>query len=124
MSIVRAIRCTAWRHSSEHGAAAVELAILLPVFLAITLAAVDFGLAYRQQLMLHNAASNAANYASVQPCDTAGTIGFFNGWNDQNARCSAVMTLSGAFALVCIDVAAPAGQGAPILIHRARASIC
>lgn len=75
MSIVRAIRCTAWRQSSEHGAAAVELAILLPVFLAITLAAVDFGLAYRQQLMLHNAASNAANYASVQPCDTAGIDG-------------------------------------------------
>lgn len=57
---------------SDSGAAAVELAILLPVFLAITLAAIDFGLAFRQQLMLHGAASNAAEYASVQPCDTSG----------------------------------------------------
>ena len=56
----------------DDGVAAVELAILLPVFLALTLAAIDFGLAFRQQIMLRNAASNAAAYASVQPCDTAG----------------------------------------------------
>lgn len=57
---------------NDAGAAAVELAILLPVFLGLTLAAIDFGLSFRQQLMLRNAASNAATYASVKPCDTAG----------------------------------------------------
>lgn len=53
----------------DAGVAAVELAIMLPIFLAITLAAIDFALAFRQQIMLRNAASNAAAYAAVQPCN-------------------------------------------------------
>lgn len=60
------------RLHGDEGLAAIELAILLPVLLALILAAVDFGLAFRQQIMLRNAASNAAAYAAVQPCDTAG----------------------------------------------------
>jgi Flp pilus assembly protein TadG len=62
------------RHAKccDDGVAAVEFAILLPVLLAVTLAAIDFGLAFRQQILLRSAASNAADYASVQPCDAAG----------------------------------------------------
>src|SRR4051794_16056856 len=60
------------RQRRDEGVAAVELAILLPVFLALTLAAIDFALAFRQQIMLRNAASNAAAYAAVQPCDVSG----------------------------------------------------
>jgi Flp pilus assembly protein TadG len=60
------------RTHADEGVAAVELAILLPVLLALILATVDFGLAFRQQIMLRNAASNAASYAAVQPCDTTG----------------------------------------------------
>lgn len=66
----RMLRCV--HRETDAGIAAVELAILLPVLLALTCAAVDFGLAFRQQIMLRNAASNAAAYAAVQPCDTAG----------------------------------------------------
>jgi Flp pilus assembly protein TadG len=58
----------------DDGLAAVELAILLPVLLGLVLAAIDFGLAFRQQIMLRNAASSAAQYAAVQPCDTAGIV--------------------------------------------------
>src|SRR4051794_36241098 len=56
----------------DEGIAAVELAIVLPVFLALTLAGIDFALAFRQQIMLRNAASNAAAYAAVQPCSLTG----------------------------------------------------
>ena len=58
------------RCSGDRGVAAVELALVLPVFLALVFGAIDFGLGFRQQIMLHNAASNAAAYAAVQPCDT------------------------------------------------------
>jgi len=57
--------------SADDGAAAIEFAILLPVFLVLTLAAIDFGLSFRQQVILRGAASNAASYAAVYPCDTA-----------------------------------------------------
>src|SRR4051795_3624978 len=60
------------RRNGDDGVAAVELAILLPVFLALTLAAIEFALAFRQQIMLRNAASNAAAYAAVQPCSLTG----------------------------------------------------
>lgn len=55
--------------SNDEGVAALELALVLPVFLALILASIDFALAFRQQIMLRNAASNAAAYAAVQPCD-------------------------------------------------------
>lgn len=59
-----------FRHRRDEGVAAVELALVLPVFLALTLGLIDFALAFRQQIMLRDAASNAATYAAVQPCDT------------------------------------------------------
>ncbi len=58
----------------DRGAAAIEFAILLPVFLALTLAAIDFALAFRVKLMLHNAAGNAATYAAVAPCNTTDIV--------------------------------------------------
>jgi Flp pilus assembly protein TadG len=61
--------------TGDQGVAAVELALVLPVFLALIFAAIDFALAFREQIMLRNAASNAAAYAAVQPCDLTGTTG-------------------------------------------------
>jgi len=55
--------------SGDQGVAAVELAIILPVFLAVVLGGIAFGLIFREQIMLRNAAANAASYAAVQPCD-------------------------------------------------------
>jgi len=55
--------------SGDQGVAAVELAIILPVFLAVVLGGISFGLVFREQIMLRNAAANAAAYAAVQPCD-------------------------------------------------------
>jgi Flp pilus assembly protein TadG len=56
----------------DSGAAAVEFALLLPIFLALTLAAIDFAMAFRVRLMLHGAAGQGATYAAVRPCDPAG----------------------------------------------------
>ena len=53
----------------DEGVAAVELAIILPVFLAVVLGGIAFGLVFREQTMLRNAAANAAAYAAVQPCN-------------------------------------------------------
>jgi len=62
------------RHD-DRGVAAVELALVLPVFLALVFGGIDLGLAFREQIMLRNAASNAAAYATVQPCDLTGSTG-------------------------------------------------
>lgn len=56
---------------SDRGAAAVEFALLLPIFLGLTAAGIDFAMAFRVKIMLHGAAANAATYATVSPCDTA-----------------------------------------------------
>lgn len=61
--------------TTDDGVAAVEVAILLPMFLLLTFGAIDFGLAFRQQLILRGAASSAAEFASTRPCDNAGIVG-------------------------------------------------
>lgn len=63
----RLLRC-------DRGAAAVEFALLLPLLLGLTAAAIDFGMAFRVKIMLHGAAGNAATYASGSPCDTPGIV--------------------------------------------------
>lgn len=60
------------RKTDDSGVAAVEFAILVPVLLLLTFGAIDFGLAFRQQLILRSAASSAAEFASTRPCDNAG----------------------------------------------------
>lgn len=65
-------RTPRWQLRSDRGAAAVEFALLLPLFLGLTAAAIDFAMAFRVKIMLHGAAGNAATYASIAPCHIEG----------------------------------------------------
>ena len=44
------------------------------------------------------------------PCETAGTAGFAIGWNDQNARCSGVITYGLAVDLVGVAEVVAVGK--------------
>jgi Flp pilus assembly protein TadG len=57
---------------AKHGAAMVELALLLPVMLLLVVGAVDFGRAYFVYLEVVNAAHAGAEYGSLHPTDTTG----------------------------------------------------
>lgn len=49
----------------EHGAAAVEFALVLPILIVILLGILDFGLYYYNDLQLTHVARDAARYLSV-----------------------------------------------------------
>ena len=53
------------RLRSESGAAAVEFALILPVFLVLLLGIIEFGSAYNAQILLTNAAREAARSYSL-----------------------------------------------------------
>lgn len=53
------------RLRSESGAAAVEFALILPVFLVLLLGIIEFGSAYNAQILLTNAAREAARTYSL-----------------------------------------------------------
>lgn len=53
------------RLRSENGAAAVEFALILPVFLVLLLGIIEFGSAYNAQILLTNAAREAARTYSL-----------------------------------------------------------
>ena len=57
---------------SEHGAIAVEFAILLPVFLLLVFGIVDFGHAYYMKQMVTNASREGARYGTRYTTNTAG----------------------------------------------------
>ncbi|SDP26321.1 Flp pilus assembly protein TadG [Pedococcus dokdonensis] len=59
------------RRRSESGASAVEFALILPVFVLIIAAILDFGFIFAQQVQLNNAARDAARQAVVK--NLAGT---------------------------------------------------
>lgn len=48
------------KRDSERGAAAVEFALILPVFIALLLGIIEFGAAYNAQILVTNAAREAA----------------------------------------------------------------
>jgi len=56
----------------EGGSALVELALLLPIFMVLIYAAVDFGRAYYMAQEVASAAHAGAEYGSQNPTDTAG----------------------------------------------------
>ncbi len=56
----------------EHGASLVEVALLLPLFLLLLLAAVDFGRACYLEIEINGAARAGAVYGSRDPTDTTG----------------------------------------------------
>jgi hypothetical protein len=53
------------RPDRERGQSIVELAFVLPVFLVIVLATIDFGLALKSWITITNAAREGARYAAV-----------------------------------------------------------
>jgi Flp pilus assembly protein TadG len=57
---------------ANHGAAMVELALLLPVLMLILVGAIDYGRAYFVYLEVVNAAHAGAEYGSLNPTDTTG----------------------------------------------------
>jgi Flp pilus assembly protein TadG len=59
------------RRGGERGQAIVELALALPVFLALTVGLVDLGRAVYVRNALGNAARDAARFASVDPANAA-----------------------------------------------------
>jgi Flp pilus assembly protein TadG len=57
---------------ADHGAALVELALLVPFLLLLFIGAIDFGRAYYVGLQVANAAHAGAEYGSQYPSDTPG----------------------------------------------------
>ncbi len=54
--------------------ALVELALVLPLLLFMTLMAIDFGRVYFSYIQVRNAAREGANFAANNPTDTAGIL--------------------------------------------------
>lgn len=61
------------RRPRDEGAAAVELALLLPLLLTILLGILGFGRAFHTQLELSNAAQEGARYMVFSPSASVGT---------------------------------------------------
>jgi Flp pilus assembly protein TadG len=53
------------RHDREHGAAAVEFALVFPLLIILIFGIIDFGLAMNSQIVLNNAAREGARTASL-----------------------------------------------------------
>lgn len=57
---------------AEHGAVAVEFAILVPVFLLLVFGIIDFGHAFYMKQMVSNASREGARYGARYTTDTTG----------------------------------------------------
>ncbi|MDP2181480.1 MAG: TadE/TadG family type IV pilus assembly protein, partial [Actinomycetota bacterium] len=53
-------------HRGEHGAAALEFAVVLPVLLTLLFGMLEFGFMFQAQLAVTHAARESARLASVQ----------------------------------------------------------
>jgi Flp pilus assembly protein TadG len=59
-------------NKADHGAALVELGLLLPVMMLLVVGAVDFGRLYFEYIEVVNAAHAGAEYGSINSTDTSG----------------------------------------------------
>ena len=75
------------KRDSEHGAAAVEFAILLPLLLMLVLGTIEFGRAYNAQITLTNAAREGVRVMAINNNPTAAATAV------QNAAASVSSTL-------------------------------
>ena len=58
------------RRRSEHGAAAVEFALVVPLLLLVMLAIIDFGWIFNQQLRLTAAAREGARHYAIHSAES------------------------------------------------------
>lgn len=58
----------------DRGAAAVELALVLPVLLLLVMGIVDFGLAYNRQISLSGGAREGARWLALNSSDLTGAV--------------------------------------------------
>lgn len=68
-------RARARTRHSQHGAAAIEFAIILPLFLTLVLGAIDWGWYFFIDQLVTNAAREGARAGSVLPPRPASTVG-------------------------------------------------
>lgn len=59
----------------EHGAVAVEFALILPIFLMLVLGIFEFGRAFNIQVSLSEAAREAARYAAIHQSEATYSVG-------------------------------------------------
>ncbi|MDL2406580.1 TadE/TadG family type IV pilus assembly protein [Rhizobium calliandrae] len=77
-SCTRTISKWAWRRlcrdllNEEHGTAAIDLAIILPVLIAMAFGLVDYSSALLQQTQVENAAQRGLQYALARGFDSSG----------------------------------------------------
>jgi Flp pilus assembly protein TadG len=60
--------------TGDRGAAAVELALVLPVLLLLVMGIVEFGLAFNRQISLSGGAREGARWLSLHAADQAGAV--------------------------------------------------
>lgn len=63
------------RSGSEEGAAAVEFALVVPLLLTLLFGIIEFGTAYNAQILVTNAAREAARHLTVEDGGTAASAG-------------------------------------------------
>jgi Flp pilus assembly protein TadG len=62
------------RHDGDRGAAAVELALVLPVLLLLVMGIIDFGMAYNRQISLSGGAREGARWLALHATDQTGAV--------------------------------------------------
>lgn len=102
---------TRWRYarssSTEHGASAVEFALILPVLTALIFALLGFGFVFAQQLGLNNAARDAARAGVVKPLSST-ALTCANILNQARATVGGTIGMSST--AVGVSVSGPAGS--------------
>lgn len=72
MSTERGRRAGSWR--TEGGAALVEFALILPIFLTLVLGLITFGQSYNRKLTMTNAVAEASRYGATLAPSTVGPV--------------------------------------------------
>jgi Flp pilus assembly protein TadG len=54
------------RRKNDHGAAALEFALVLPILIVVVFGIIDYGVVFAQNLALSNAARQAARFGAVE----------------------------------------------------------
>jgi Flp pilus assembly protein TadG len=67
------------RRTARHGAAAMELAFVLPILILLAVGCVDYGRYAYYSVGVQNAARAGAEYAAMNPYSTSGQAAWTNG---------------------------------------------